>query len=279
MDANMSMLSQVSTGATRQGIRMLIAGVEKVGKTTFACDAPNALLIPMEIGYAGVTVDKVPMVQSFEAVNQLMNEITTLAQQGQFPYKSVVFDSATALERDIHEAVLKSDPAYTVGNRKAVTMESALGGYGKAYTFANELFNNFLKQCDQLAVYGGINIILTCHVFAAKLIDPASGEYDSWDLQLHSPKNQKTYGKREIITQWADVIGFLHEPMYISKGDNVSKGVSANKGRVLGLSRTPSYVAGNRYGVEGEVTIPKENGWNNFAHALYQSCGIDIYKR
>jgi hypothetical protein len=39
-------------------------------------------------------------------------------------------------------------------------MESALGGYGKAYNFANELFGNSFR-CDELAFYGGINIVLT----------------------------------------------------------------------------------------------------------------------
>ena len=162
---------------------------------------------------------------------------------------------------------------------KAPTMNSALGGYGKAYDFATEQFDGFLKTCDQLAVYYGINIVLTCHVFAAKLVDPNSGEYDSWDLLLHSPKNQKKYGKRETITQWADVVGYLYEPIYITKGENVSKGVSQNKGRVMGLSRTPSYVAGNRFGIEGEISIPKANGWNYLAQAIYNSSGVDIYKR
>ena len=275
----MSVLATITTGNTPQGIRMVIAGVEKVGKTTLACGAPKALLIPLEVGYSGIGIDKTAMVQSYALLQQLMDEIIGYATAGNFPYKTIVFDSATALERDIHESILMQDPSYAGGNKKAITMESALGGYGKAYTYANERFNVFLKQCDQLAVYGGINIILTCHVFAAKLIDPTSGEYDSWDLQLHSPKNQKTYGKREIITQWADVIGFLHEPIYITKDDNVSRGVSANKGRMLGLSRTPSYVAGNRYGMEGEVPIPKGDGWNHFAQALYNSAGIDMYKR
>lgn len=273
----MSILNQVNNNRVQEGMRIVIAGQEKMGKTTLTCMAPGALLVPLEIGYSGVSVSKTPMLQNYDDVEQLLNEITQQAQAGQFPYKSIIFDSATALERQIHTKVLKMDSSYNSGNKKAVTMESALGGYGKAYTYANELFGRFLAACDQLAVYGGINIILTCHVFAAKLIDPNAGEFDCWDLLLHSPKNQKTYGKREMITQWADVVGFLYEPMYVTKGENITKGMSANKGRVLGLSRTPSYVAGNRFGIEGEISIPKDNGWNYLAQAIYQSSGINIY--
>ena len=273
----MSLLSTVTSGVRQEGLRIVLAGQEKVGKTTLACGAPGALLIPLEIGYTGIDIAKTAMVQDYATLEHFMAETLAYAQQGALPYKTLIFDSATAMERHIHHAVVRMDASFKEGNKKAVTMESALGGYGKAFTFANEKFEWFLNQCDLLAVNYGINIILTCHVFTAKMIDPNSGEYDSWDLQLHSPKNQKTYGKREMITQWADIVGFLYEPMFVSKGDNMSRGVSANKGRVMGLSRTPSYVAGNRFGAEGEISIPLLGGWNYLADAIYKSSGINIF--
>ncbi len=161
-------------------------------------------------------------------------------------------------------------------------MEAALGGYGKAYQYANELFANFLAKCDLLALRGNINILLTCHVFAAKVVDPTAGEYDTWDLLLHSPKNQKTYGKREMLTQWADVIGFLHEPIFVTESDKkggMNRGVSAGQGRVLAVNRTPGYVAGNRFGVVKDIPIPREQGWNHLAQAVYETSGFDCFNR
>lgn len=275
----MSILGSITTANEPTGIRVVIAGIEKAGKSTLAVDAPQSLLMPLEIGYAGLQVHKLPMLNSYGQVMQALDEIIASAQAGQFPYKSLVIDSTTALERYIHEATIASDPAYGKGNKKAITMESALGGYGRAYQYANELFANFLGKCDILAIYGKINIIMTCHVFAAKVIDPAYGEYDTWDLLLHSPKNQKTYGKREMMTQWADMIGFLHEPIYVAKGENLNQAMSANKGRVIGVSRTPGYVAGNRFGIVGEIPVPKDQGWNHLAQAIYQNSGVDVYKR
>ena len=278
----MSILSRVSSGVTPAGLRMVIAAQEKMGKTTMCSMAPKPLLVPLEVGYAGVSVDKTPMLQSFKEVQELMAELTAYAQKGALPYRTIVIDSATALERHIHDHVLAMDPAYKPGS-KTVTMESAHGGYGKAYNISNTLFNDLLKQFDALAVYGGLNIILTCHVFSSKVMDPTSGEYDTWDLLLHSPKNEKTYGKRELITQWADVVGFLYEPMFVAREEkgNMAKGVSLNKGRVLGLSRSPAYTAGNRFGITGEVAIPAPptNGWNAFADALYKVSGIDQFTR
>lgn len=279
----MSILSQVNHTTLPVGIRAVLSGVEKVGKTTLACSAPRALLVPLEQGFSGVTVSKTPMLTSYEEVIALLDEITAAAQQGLFQYQTLVFDSATALERQIHDAVLRRDPLYGKGNVKnPLTMESALGGYGKAYQYANELFQGFLQRCDNLATYGRINIILTCHVFAARVTDPAFGEYDTWDLLLHSPKNQKAYGKREMLTQWADLVGFLHEPLFVSEakdGHALNRGISANQGRVMGVSRTPGYVAGNRFGMTAEIQIPKEQGWNYLAQSIYTSCGLDYYNR
>jgi len=101
---------------------------------------------------------------------------------------------------------------------------------------------------------------MTTHVFAANILDPSAGEYTSWDILLHSPKNQKTYGKRELLTQWADVVGFLHEPIFVTEGKTMNKGVSQGQGRVLELNRTPGWVAKNRFGVVKSIPLPKDNG-------------------
>lgn len=272
-------LDQVSSTTVRTGVRIVISGLEGVGKTTLAADAPRPLLVPLEAGFGGVNIQKVPKLKSFAEVMQLMEEIHGAAYAGKFPYQSIIFDSATALEVLIHDEVLRLDPMYSPGNKKTVTMDSCLGGYGKGFAFSNELFGNFLKKCDILSQEYCINIILTCHVFAAKVLDPMNGEYDSWDLLLHSPKNQKTYGKREMITQWADIVGFLYEPMYIAESKTVAKGISANKGRILALNRTPSYVAKNRYKVTADIAVPPEKGWNFLADAVYKGNGVDIFNR
>ena len=204
----MSYLAQVTSSTVPTGFRAILAGNEKIGKTTLACSAPRPLLIPLEMGYGGVNVNKTPMMTTLYDVMQFLEEVHSTVHAGLFPYQTLVFDSGTALERLIHEATIAGDKAA----KSDTTMESALGGYGKAYTFANSLFDQFLKKLDILCSNYAINIIITCHVFAAKMVDPTSGEYDTWDLLLHSPKNQKTYGKREMITQWADLVGFIHEP-------------------------------------------------------------------
>jgi len=278
----MSMLNHVTTGPINAGQRIVIAGTEKVGKTTLAANSPRSLLVPLELGFGAVATSKLPhKLDTLEQVFQLCEELIATARNRALPYQTIVWDTATALEILIHNYVLKSDPNYQKNNGKGVTMESALGGYGKAYLRANELFGTFLSYCDTLAFQYGINSVITCHVFASRVNDPAHGEYDTWDILLHSPKNAKTYGKREMITQWADMIGFLYEPVHVIVNDNqkLSRAVSTNRGRVLGVDRTPGYVAGNRYGISGEIAIPPQGGWNYLADAIYKSRGIDLFNR
>ena len=276
-----NLLSQVShTSASQIGMRAVISGIEGSGKTTLACGAPKALLIPMEQGYAGMSCNATPLITTYDDLMSLIDEITVAAQKKQLKFGSLINDSATALERMIHSKVLQSDPDWKPGNPKGVTMGSALKGYGKAFDRANELFVEVLTKFDALATHAGINIIFTCHAFASKVLDPTAGEFNQWDLLLHSPKDNKGYGKREILCQWGDIVGFLHEPMFVSKNsESFSQGISANKGRILGIDRTPGYVAKNRYNMTTEIAIPKIDGWNYLADAIFKSSNRDFYNR
>ena len=103
----MSILAAISHSSQRTGIRAVLAGVEKVGKTTLGCSAPRPLLIPLEIGFASMQVNKTPLLETFAQVMSLLDEITVEAQAGRFVYQSLIVDSATALERLIHQAVLE----------------------------------------------------------------------------------------------------------------------------------------------------------------------------
>lgn len=261
---------------------MVIAGQEKSGKTTLACQAPGALLIPLEMGFQSMPVAKTRKLESFAEVQALTWEIEQQCKAGKIrPGQTIVWDSATALERLIGAHTIAADPK---SRTQRQTMETAHGGYGKAYGFATGLFTEFLDRMDVLAFTYGLNIILTCHVFAARVVDPTSGEYDTWDLLLYSPKKGMGFGSRELITQWADFIGFLYEPSTVLKpdeGQRLSRAVSLNRGRMLGVARTPGYVAGNRYQMSDEIPIPLQQGWNYLAEGIYNNSPgkVDVYNR
>lgn len=280
----MGFLNTVTQGSTPVGQRFVISGTEGIGKTTFACSAPKSLLIPLESGNGNIKTARIPgVLTSWGEVEALCKELVAASQAGKIARgSSLVWDSATALERFIHAETLRLDPAGAKKLGKGHSMETAHDGYGKAYAVANGLFGEWLSYLDQLALYGGINVIVTCHVFAARIIDPAHGEFDTWDLLLHSPKNQKTYGKREMLTQWADLIAFMYEPMFVAKaadGEKMNRAISQNQGRMLAVDRSPSWVAKNRYAITGSLSIPPVTGWNALAGEIFQASQIDVFNR
>jgi hypothetical protein len=277
----MSYQSQITTGVSQSGQRIVIAAVEKAGKTTLISNAPRTLLVPMENGYASIQTAKLPLITKWEDLIAFLDEFRSDVQKNKTQFQTLSFDSATALEALIHTRTMQMDTEGAKKLGKNLNMETAHGSYGKAYAVANQLFADFLGRCDELARYGNINIVIACHVFSSIVKDAAYGEYSSWDLLLHSPKNDRTYGKREMLTQWADMVGFLHEPLFVpaNQEGKMTRGISANQGRMLAVDRTPGWVAGNRYGLTGLIPIPPINGWNNLAQAIYSNTGIDIYNR
>ena len=286
----MSILSTRKSGPSSNGQRIVIAGVEKIGKTTLACDAPNVILVPLEQGFAAQTCERVDQLYYWEHVAQLCQELIVGAQEGSIPRgTTLVWDSATALGRMVDDYTIRTDPGYREGNPSKITLNTAHGGYGKGVQVGKGTFAQWLNYLDQLSMYG-INSVITAHVFAADVVDPAYGNYQTWDIRLHSPKNQKETGIREHLTEWADMIGFLHEPVFVQKtergkGDQketvLAQGISRGQGRVLEVERTPAWIAGNRYNLQGSVAIPLEGGWNYLAQAIYESTkgNVDIFRR
>lgn len=278
----MSFLANAVNRKTPKGIRTVIYGAEGSGKTTLATSAPKALLIPTEDGWVGLDKDSdtviLPTVVKYDDVLPIVREIATLYSKNpaEFPFKTIVIDSATALERLIHNYTLRSDPKFATGAK--LTMESAHGGYGASYQFANDLFTYLLGTLDWF-IARGINVTITCHAMAITEKDTIAGdEYTTMDCSLHSPKNGKSTGKREILKQWCDVLGYLHSPIYVTGKDGGFKtAMSASSDKVLGLHNNPKYAAKNRFSVQEPLIIPKDNGWATLMSAINGDKPIETY--
>ena len=99
-----NILSQVTTNKQSSGIRVVIAGVEKIGKTTLACGSSRPLLIPLEIGYAGVNVNKTPFIESYETFISLLDEIIESCKKDKFTSSRRTTKRSTSY-------LLKNEPA------------------------------------------------------------------------------------------------------------------------------------------------------------------------
>lgn len=267
-------ISLASISKTRHATppRILIYGPEKVGKSTFfagglvngvmQAPAPKPIFIRTEDGLNGLDVDAFPLAENY---NQAREALVALAQENH-DYQTVVIDSADWLERLIHQYVIDS---CTTDVRGIKTMETAHGGYGKAYAVAFSYWREILSGLDYLNKQRGMVVGIICHATVITVNDPfLSDPIDKWETKLHKPG--KGTGARDLLSEWADVIGFAQRETFVSRktttdGKQIVRGSApigvSNKLHLVG---NPGVVAGNRYSLPPVIDL----SWPAFSEAL-----------
>lgn len=266
-------ISLASISKTRHATppRILIYGPEKVGKSTFFAggtvngvvhaSAPKPIFIRTEDGLNGLDVDAFPLSETYQSVIEALSALASETHD----FKTVVIDSADWLERLIHQRVIDTCHADVRGTK---TMESAHGGYGKAYGIALTYWREVLSGLDYLNRQKGMIVGVICHATIAAYNDPMAEPYDVFSTKLHKPN--KGTGARDLLSEWADVIGFAQRETFVSRkttadGKQIARGSTpigaTNK---LNLVGSAGFVAGNRYSLP--ETIPLS--WQSFSDAL-----------
>ena len=89
-------LNSIQTGKKDLPPRIVILGTPKVGKTTFACDSSNPILMPIkgEEGADDMDCAKFPTVNTYD---ELMEALTTLARD-EHQFDTIRLDSSSTLE-------------------------------------------------------------------------------------------------------------------------------------------------------------------------------------
>jgi len=237
--------------------RILLHGGEKVGKSTFMSQGPDPIFIRTEDGLNGINANAFPVSETFE---QVVDAVAALMHQ-EHNYKMVVIDSADWLERLIHEKVCRDD------NVKSI--ELAGGGYGKGYGIALNHWRTLLKNLDYLNKTKKMAVGIICHSIVVSFNDPEHEPYDRYEMKLHQPK--KGTGAKDLLCEWADIIGFANAKIYVNKrgdkGKEVKRGIASGESNKLNLIGSPAFVAGNRYGLPPQLDL----NWNDFANALKKS--------
>lgn len=226
--------------------KMLLAGETKIGKSTFAASAPNAIGICTEDGLAGIDTNAFPLCTTlddiYEAIGTLMNE--------EHSFQTVFLDSLDWAEPLIHDHVCRAN--------KWESIESP--GYGKGYVAAAAEWRTMLEGFEALRRERGMAVVLISHVKQKRIESPTHEGYDAWVLKVHDRA-------AALCLEWADVIGFAAHRIAIKKtdagfGQKESKAVNTGE-RVLYLEAHPAYPSGTRFGLKN-CTL----SWDAFASQL-----------
>ncbi|NBW51495.1 MAG: ATP-binding protein [Betaproteobacteria bacterium] len=226
--------------------KIVIAGPGKIGKTTFAAQAPNAVGILTEDGADAVDASAFPLCGSlgdvYQAISTLLNE--------DHQFQSVFLDSLDWLEPLLHAHVCQQN------NWKSIEAP----GYGKGYIAAADEWRNLLSGFDALRDHRNMAVILIAHDKIKHYESPLNEGYDTFTLKLHD----RATG---LIQEWADVIGFagykvLTKSQDVGFGQKETKAITTGE-RLLYVEPHPAHCGGNRFGLKN---MPLS--WDAFSAAL-----------
>lgn len=239
-------LSSISKTKRLEAPKILLAGEPKIGKSTFAASAPNAIGILTEDGMSGIDAQAFPLASSLDdvytAIGTLLNE--------EHDFQSVYLDSLDWLEPLVN--------AYVCKQNKWENIEAP--GYGKGYIAAAAEWKTLLEGLEALRRQRGMAVILICHVKQMRIESPTHEGYDAWVLKLHNRASA-------LVEEWADIVGFAAHRIAIKKtdagfGQKEAKALKTNE-RVLHLEAHPAYPSGNRFGLQDCPLA-----WDSFADQL-----------
>lgn len=218
-----------------------IHGNEKVGKSTFACQFPDALVLDLEKGLSNINVAKFPIEKDrvINDYNEVIEFLQSFKSQN-LPYKTLIIDSVTKLESLVFADLCKK-------HNKA-SMES--WDFQKGYKMATEEFNRIVKFLDQIRTEKDVDVIMICHSVARSEKRPDGVDFNIYDLDVYKDTSA-------LLKRYSDCIGYAHIPLitvtekggFGNKTEKV-KGDKSTAERMIDFGKNPAYASGNRYGLD-----------------------------
>ena len=232
---------KITSGKQTRAQRVVIYGVESVGKSTFAAQFPKPLFLDIEQGTSHLDVDRCDI----GSWKQLTDSLTECRSSD---YKTIVIDSADWAERLCIEDLLASS--------KKTSIEDF--GFGKGWVMVAERMSRMLASVDTL-IDAGKNVVLIAHSKIVRFEAPdALAAYDRYELKLSKQSSP-------LLKEFADELWFLRFKTKVSTTDTGrGKGIGG-KERILLTTHSAAYDAKTRSGLAEELPLE----WASVSH-LFQ---------
>ena len=249
----MSLLSTIQRGKQSLPPRIMLYGVEGIGKSTFGSQCPAPVFIQTEDGLAEIDCDKFPLATTFDDFISYLNSLLSERHD----YQTIVIDSLDWLERLIWDDLCRQ---YSVAS-----IEKVDGGYAKGYTHALSHWRHLLGLLNRLRMERGMIVVCIAHARVEKFEDPEAMAYDRYSPRLHKHACS-------LVCEWADAVLFATRKIRVQQEDagfNRKRGVAHSIGkdggeRILRTIGGPACVAKNRFGLPEQLPL----SWQSFMEAL-----------
>ena len=217
-------------------MKVLIYGVEGIGKTTFASKFPDPIFIDTEGSTGFINARKLPNPTSW---TMLLDELEDIKSDPRG--KTLIVDTLDWAERLAKK--------YLMDKNKWAAIDST--NYGSRYVALSDEIGKLLNKLTEIKDVG-INVVLTAHAETKKHELPDEmGQYDKYTLKLE---------KRDagLAKEWADMILFFnYKTTIISDSKSNSKKATGGQ-RVMYTTHKPAWDAKNRLGLPDELPIDFE---------------------
>lgn len=224
--------------------RLMLYGVEGIGKSTFAAGAPEPIFICTEDGLGSLDVAHFPLA---EKASDVMEAIGTLCKE-KHEFKTVVLDSVDWLDNLIWADVEATHDAKDLA-------------YGKGAMIVAERWREVLDGLNFLRNQKGMVVILLAHTQIKRFDSPEVEPFDRYQPKLQERSNA-------ILREWVDALLFANYKTIVKK-DDVGFNKTNNRGittgeRLMFTSERPAYMAKNRYSLPESLPL----SWEAFSQAI-----------
>lgn len=237
-------LKSISRNDTISSPRLMVYGVEGIGKSTFAAGAPDPIFILTEDGLGSLDVEHFPIAHSLADVMEAIGSLYT----EEHPYKTVVLDSLDWLEAIIHREMEEKYDAKDLA-------------YGKGAMIAAQQWREVLDGLNALRNDKQMIVILLAHNTIKRFDSPEVEPFDRYQPKLQERSSA-------VVREWADAVMFANYKTIVKKDDvgfnkTVARGISSGE-RMLFTTERPAYMAKNRYNLPDSIPLI----WDAFANAI-----------
>lgn len=226
------MVFNITSGPTATAQKVVLYGVEGIGKSTFASQFPSPIFIDTEGSTSNMNVNRMDKPTSWQ---MLIDEVNYIKQTQMCD--TLVLDTADWAETLANQAVIASDI-------NAQSIEDF--GYGKGYTMVKEKFGKLLNLLSELTEIG-INVVITAHADIKKFEKPDEmGAFDRYQLKLSKQC-------APLLKEWADMLLFAnYETTIVTDSKTNSKKATGGQ-RVMFTTHHPAWDAKNRHGLPDKL--------------------------
>jgi hypothetical protein len=236
-------LKKIVKGKVEHPPKILIYGMDGIGKTTFAAGAPDPFFIDANRGSLEHDVRRV-----YPDNWQETKEYLTAVERREIDCKTLVLDSLTELELSSHQQLFGSHTIADYG-----------GGWGAGKNAAAREWANTRNQLERIWMQGKA-IIIIAHVQVTEFEDPSLPRYNRYCVAVRPEL-------AAMFRQWVDHVLFCKEQVttVAEKGETARAGSTGI--RWIHTKWDPAYDAKSRGGMPPQIPL----SWMDFDQALRSS--------